>query len=62
MALDLQVTGGGRGAKAGATSGEIPTVRGVDLNLQAQTVRLSGSTKTDARTAALTGWGAVQLR
>ncbi|MEI8002591.1 MAG: hypothetical protein WCI50_14705, partial [Actinomycetes bacterium] len=49
-------------AEAGATSGEIATVRGVDVDLQAQTVRLGGSTKTDARTAALTEWGAVQLR
>jgi integrase/recombinase XerC len=49
-------------AEAGATSGEIPTVRGVDMNLRAQTVWIGGSTKTDARTAALTEWGAQQLR
>ena len=49
-------------AEAGATSGEIPTVRGVDVDLQAQTVRLGGSTKTDARTATLAEWGAAQLR
>jgi integrase/recombinase XerC len=49
-------------AEAGATSGEIPTVRGVDVDLQTQTVWLGGSTKTDARAAALTDWGAQQLR
>jgi integrase/recombinase XerC len=49
-------------AEAGAGSGEIPLVRGVDVDHQAQAVWLCGSTKTEARTAPLTEWGAVQLR
>jgi site-specific recombinase XerC len=49
-------------AEAGAGSGEIAFVRGMDVDLRAQSVTLSGSTKTDARRVQLTEWGAQQLR
>jgi integrase/recombinase XerC len=49
-------------AEAGVTTGEIPTVRGIDVDPAAGAVWVSGSTKTDARTATLSEWGAQQIR
>ena len=49
-------------AEAGATSGEIPFVRCVDVDAAAETVWLSGGTKTDARIVPLAEWGLAQVR
>lgn len=48
-------------AEAGATSAEIPLVRAVDVDTGTAFVRLSGSTKTDARNAVFTCWGSAQV-
>lgn len=48
-------------AEAGATSGEMPLIRGCDVDIEASEVAIPGSTKTDARVAPLTEWGATQL-
>lgn len=44
-------------AEATATTHEIPRVRPEDVDLDAGTVWLSGSAKTESRTASLTKWG-----
>ena len=60
---DGNTPAGGVGAgRAGATSGEIPFVRYVDVDVAAGTAWLSGAAKTDTRTVPLTDWGLVQVR
>lgn len=48
-------------AESGATTGEIATVRAVDVDCSKRWVRLAGTTRTEPRTARLTEWGASQL-